>query len=128
DPRATEQFIVATPIEGLFLLPSGAVPPNPSELLGSETLGRVLRNLAQDFDMLVIDTPPVGPVADALLLATRADAVLVVARAGQTRQAALRGTLESLAQTGKPILGIVMNDLRPSPLSRCSQHRHYYSG
>jgi len=128
DPRASEQFIVATPIEGLFLLPSGAVPPNPSELLGSETLARVLHNLAQDFDMLVIDTPPVGPVADALLLATRADAVLVVARAGQTRQDALRGALEALAAAGKPILGIVMNDLRPTPLSRYSPYRHYYAG
>jgi Mrp family chromosome partitioning ATPase len=88
----------------------------------------VLYDLAQEFDMLVIDTPPVGPVADALLLATCADGILVVARAGQTRQDALRGALESLSAAGKPILGIVMNDLRPTPLSRYSPYRHYYAG
>jgi capsular exopolysaccharide synthesis family protein len=128
DPQSLDHCVVTTPIERLLLLRSGEVPPNPSELLGSERATRLLDDLAQDFDMLVIDTPPVGPVADALILATLGDGILVVARAGQTRQAALRGALESLSQTGKPILGIIMNDLRPSPLSRYGPYRHYYAG
>ena len=128
DPQWSEHYVVATPVEGLFLLPSGSVPPNPSEILGSESAARLLHDLAQVFEMLVIDTPPVGPVADALLLATHADGILVVARAGQTRQDALRGALEALGPAGKPILGIVMNDLRPTPLSRYSPYRYYYAG
>ena len=127
-PQSAEEFVVPTSLEGLFLLRSGAVPPNPSEILGSETAGRVLHYLAHAFDMVVIDTPPIGPVADALLLANNADGILVVARAGQTRQDALRGALEALGPASKPILGIVINDLRPTPLSRYSPYRYYYAG
>jgi capsular exopolysaccharide synthesis family protein len=127
-PRSVEQFVVPTSIEKLFLLRSGAVPPNPSEILGSETAARVLHDLAQAFDIVVIDTPPIGPVADALLLANNADGILVVARAGQTRQDVLRGALEALGPAGKPLLGVVLNDLRPTALSRYSPYRYYYAG
>jgi capsular exopolysaccharide synthesis family protein len=127
-PPSSDRYVVATSIEDLFVLPAGTPPPNPSEILGSASAARLLHDLAQKFDMLVIDSPPVGPVADALLLTSHADGVLVVARAGQTRQDALRGALEALASAGKPILGVVMNDLRPTPLSRYSPYRYYYAG
>ncbi len=128
DITPAELGAVPTSIDNLFLLPSGRVPPNPSELLASETAGRLLDHLNRAFDMVVIDTPPVGPVADALLLAARSDGVIVVARSGQTRQDTLRGALEALRAVGKPMLGIVVNDLRPGFLSRYSPYRYYYSG
>jgi non-specific protein-tyrosine kinase len=128
DPNLANLGVLATPIENLFLLPSGRIPPNPSELLGSETAARLLSRLNAAFDIVVIDTSPVGPVADALLLAARADGVLVVARARQTRQDGLRGALKALRAVGKPILGIVINDLRPGLLSRYSPYQYYYAG
>ncbi len=120
--------VVPSGVENLWLLPSGGVPPNPSELLGSTTMLRLVERLAGHFDVLLFDSPPVGPVADALLLSAFADGTLVVARAGQTRRTALRGGLEALQAAAKLVLGVVLNDLRPGPLTRYSPYGYYYSG
>jgi non-specific protein-tyrosine kinase len=120
--------VVPSGVKNLWLLPSGPVPPDPSELLGSDAAGRLIRRLAQLWDIVVLDSPPVGPVADALVLAEHADGLLVVARSGQTRRSDLRGALEALRNVGRPLLGVVLNDLRPGPLARYSPYGRYYAG
>ncbi len=69
---------------GLMVLASGPLPPNPSELLGSRQMGTLLENLRKRFELIIIDTPPVLPVADARVVARHADGVLLVARYGRS--------------------------------------------
>lgn len=119
---------VATGLENLSVLPAGHIPDNPSAALASAAVGRLLDQLASSWDFVVIDSAPVGPISDTLLLAAHADAVLVVARAGRTRRPDLQSSLEALAQTGRPVLGVVLNDLRLGPLERYAGYGYYYYG
>jgi capsular exopolysaccharide synthesis family protein len=99
--------------EGLWMLGTRSVAANPTELLGGGRMRSIVAELAERFDIVLIDSPPVLPVADALILSGYADAVLVVAVAGQTRRAELRRTTEKLAQAGAPVVGIVLNKAGP---------------
>ena len=94
---------------GLLLLPSGPTPPNPSELLGSQTMQAVLERLAKEVDVVIIDAPPVLAVTDAVVLATQVDAVLVVIRAGQTSRQAAAETRRRLEGVDAPVAGFVLN-------------------
>ena len=94
---------------GLWLLPAGAAPDRPAELLASPGAGRIIAELRAAFDLVLIDAPPVLPVTDAMLLAGCADAVLLVV-ASRTRRHDLRRTADSLEQHAKvPILGVMLN-------------------
>lgn len=102
---------VAQPWQGtsLDVLPSGQVPPNPSELLGSRAMARLLSELAGSYDVIVIDSPPLLPVTDAAILSKMAGGTLVVAGADQLQKQQLRASLESLEQVDAHVLGIVLN-------------------
>jgi capsular exopolysaccharide synthesis family protein len=91
------------------LLPSGTHPPNPSELLDSDRFSQTLRLLRETYDWVIIDSPPVMPVTDALILASAVDDVIIVASAEVTPLPALRGTLEQLGRAPSRILGVVLN-------------------
>lgn len=116
-----------TGIENLWLLPAGRPTHNPSDLLAPAALEEVLRPAAQAYDVVILDTAPVGPVSDTLVLAAHADAALIVARAGQTRQGALGAARDALTQTGRPVLGTVLNDFRLGPLDRYGRYGRYAS-
>lgn len=113
-------------VHNLWVMPAGRASGSAGEIVGSEQAADVIREAANRWDVVVVDTPPVGPVADALLLAQQADGVVMVARAGLTRASSLRSTLGALAASGRPILGVVLNDLRPTLLSRYGQYSYYY--
>ncbi len=93
----------------LSLLPAGPVPPNPAELLNSAPFRDIFTRLRDDFDLVLIDSPPVLPVTDAAILSQHADATLLLAAAGQTRRGDLHRAAEKLDQVGATILGIVLN-------------------
>ncbi|MHB1431814.1 MAG: polysaccharide biosynthesis tyrosine autokinase [Streptosporangiaceae bacterium] len=95
---------------GLWLLPAGALPDRPAELLASADVGRIVAELRATFDLVLIDTPPVLPVTDAVLLAGLADAVLMVAT-GRTRRHDLRRAADELRRSGASVLGVVLNDV-----------------
>lgn len=97
--------------KGLFLLPSGAAVEDPAGLLGGPTFAALLRHLGTLVDTVVVDAPPMLAAADAALTASRADGVLLVARAEQTERAALAEAARQLRDTGLPLLGVVVNDL-----------------
>lgn len=102
--------LVASPLDpNLWLLPAGALPPNPAELLASDLFARVLDALQSEVDLVVIDCSPVLPVTDAAALARHATHVLLVAGAGRTRRAALVRTVEVLRTTPADVLGVVLN-------------------
>jgi len=93
----------------LSLLPAGPVPPNPAELLDSARARDIFTRLRDQYDLVLIDSPPVLPVTDAAILSRHADATLMVAAAGQTRRSDLHRAIEKLDQVGATILGTVLN-------------------
>ena len=96
---------------GLFILPTGTLPPNPSELLGSKHMRELLAELRESFDMVLLDSPPLNLVTDAAVLGAEADGVIVIARAGATDRSALRYAMDQLRAVNADITGTVLNDL-----------------
>ncbi|WP_418607348.1 tyrosine-protein kinase family protein [Georgenia sp. SUBG003] len=93
----------------LDVLPSGQIPPNPSELLGSRAMATLLGTLTQSYDMVLIDSPPLLPVTDAAVLSKLAGGALVVAGADRIHKAQLRESLDNLENVDARVLGIVLN-------------------
>jgi capsular exopolysaccharide synthesis family protein len=95
--------------QGLSVLPSGPIPPNPSELLGSQQMRRLLAQLVDDYQMVIIDAPPLLPVADAAALAAVCDGALLVAKYGRTRREHLGRATEMLSSVNARLVGTVLN-------------------
>lgn len=95
----------------LYVLPAGRIPPNPSELLGSAQMLRVLEELKDTFDVVLFDAPPLLPVTDAAVLARSVGGAIVVVAAGRAHRQHLRGAIASLENVDAPISGIVLTML-----------------
>lgn len=93
----------------LYFLPSGPIPPNPSEILGSGRMTLLMQELGQYFDMVIYDAPPVTAVTDPQILATKVDGVVMVVRQGYTRKEEVKQAKEALDNVNANILGYVMN-------------------
>jgi len=105
-----EQAIARTTVlPNLHVLPAGTPPPNPAELLASTNMRDVLAQLRQQYDHIVVDTPPSLSVTDAVVLSPRADAVVLVIRSGQTSKQALRRSRDILAQVNAKVVGVLLN-------------------
>ncbi|MEU0481192.1 polysaccharide biosynthesis tyrosine autokinase [Streptosporangium sp. NPDC006013] len=94
---------------GLSVLPSGQIPPNPSELLGSGGMREVLAQLTAAYDMVIIDAPPLLPITDAAAIAALCDGALLVARYGKTRQEQMARASELLSSINARVVGTVLN-------------------
>jgi capsular exopolysaccharide synthesis family protein len=103
-----EECLQKTRFPGLTVLTSGAVPPNPSELLGSLAAQKVLNELRAGFDYVVVDSSPLLAVTDAAVLAADSDGVLVIARFGETKREQLAHAVGNLKNVGARILGAVL--------------------
>lgn len=99
--------------EHLAVVPAGPIPPNPSELLSSKRMGAVLDELRLRFDYVIIDSAPILAVADGLSIAQFADGVILIARSGTTAASPLNRALSALVQVSAPVVGIVLNRVRP---------------
>jgi polysaccharide biosynthesis transport protein len=105
-----EQAITHTAVlPNLFVLPAGTPPPNPAELLASANMRDVLAQLREEYDHIIVDTPPSLSVTDAVVLSPRADAVVLVIRSGQTTKQALRRARDILAQVNAKVVGVLLN-------------------
>jgi succinoglycan biosynthesis transport protein ExoP len=111
-----------TPIRGLTLLSCGALPTSASNLLSGIRMRSLLKELNHRFDLVILDTPPVLATADAGILGSLADGVLLVVRAGQTDRSAAQRAYQQLAQGGARVVGAVLND----PKGEVSQYGDYY--
>ncbi|RME40877.1 MAG: polysaccharide biosynthesis tyrosine autokinase, partial [Caldilineae bacterium] len=98
-----------TEFENLQIITSGPLPPNAAELLGSQRMGHILKQLTGMADIVIFDTPPVLSVTDATVLAGRVDGVVLVIQAKRTRRDAARHAVQRLQQVGATILGAVLN-------------------
>lgn len=110
-----------TGIEHLWLLPAGAVVPNPSELLGGPGMDRVVAKLRERFEARVLDSPPVLAVTDAAVLGLKAEGTIVVVRAEQTHREAGEEAVRRLRRIGVRVLGVVLNDAKAA-----AGYEHYY--
>jgi Mrp family chromosome partitioning ATPase/uncharacterized protein involved in exopolysaccharide biosynthesis len=120
--RPLSDVIRSTSVRGLSLLTCGALPTNPSGLLSGVRMRVLLRELAKSFDLVILDTPPVLATADAGILASLADGVLLVVRAGQTDRVAAKRAHQQLVNVGARVVGTVLND----PGGEVSQYGDYY--
>lgn len=96
--------------EYLFMITAGTIPPNPSEIVGSNSMEDLIKELSLSFDYIVMDTPPVIPVTDPLLLAAKSDATIIVVRARKTKEKIIRQTYDELIKVNSNIIGSVLND------------------
>jgi capsular exopolysaccharide synthesis family protein len=104
-----ESVIYPTGVAGLDLLPVGTTAPNPAELVGSESMKRLLSGLKDRYDFILVDTPPIMAVADALLISRAVDSVILVARGGFTPRHTVREAREKLTRVRARIIGTVLN-------------------
>jgi Mrp family chromosome partitioning ATPase len=119
---STSMVTRATSVKGLSLLTCGALPTNPSNLLSGARMRALMQELSKNFDLLILDTPPVLATADAGILSALTDGVLLVVRAGQTDRAAAQRAHQLLTNVGARIIGTVLND----PGGEVSQYGDYY--
>ncbi|MFZ0547559.1 MAG: CpsD/CapB family tyrosine-protein kinase [Candidatus Promineifilaceae bacterium] len=99
-----------TPVEDLFLLTSGAKPPNPADLLGSTKLDKVIERLTEMADIVLFDAPPVIAVTDAAILGSKVDGVLLVVQAGKTRRDHAERAKEMLEKANINIIGVTLTN------------------
>lgn len=103
------KYIRKTAVPGVMVLPGGPVPPNPAELVGSKRMKLLIEEVSEQFDMLLIDTPPVIAVTDAAILAQEVDGVILVLASGEVNKGYAQKAKELLDKLGVKILGAVLN-------------------
>jgi capsular exopolysaccharide synthesis family protein len=126
--KLSEEAIQPTEVENLYVMTSGPLPPNPSELLGSARMSQLIGELAKAADMVIFDSPPVLLATDAALLANRLDGTLLITDAGRTRRGAVVRAVDQLQRAGTNLLGGVVNRLQKKPGGYYYYYRYYSAG
>lgn len=105
-------LIKAHEASGIYLLPAGAIPPNPAELLGSEEMRRLMAALKYHFTYIVIDSPPIASFTDSVLISTLVDGVLLVVQGARASRGVVRRSRQVLQDVGAKIFGVVLNNVK----------------
>ena len=121
-----EHALQASGIEGLSILPSGPIAPNPSELLGSKTMHSLINTLTEMADVVIFDVPPVVAVTDAAVLAPRLDGVLLLINSGSVQQEAALKAKELLENVKANILGVILNNVSTKDGPAYYYYYYYY--
>src|ERR1019366_4061132 len=119
------EIIRETSIPNLSIITTGVQPPNPGELLGSHRVRELLAAAQEQFDLILIDTPPVLAAADAAIIASMVDGVILLIRVGVTTKSAAKTAQERLTLVGARILGTVLND--PKEMLDATEEYYYYN-
>lgn len=114
---------VPTLVPNLFIIPSGPITPNPSELLGSTRMEELLRRAQEQFGLVIVDSPPVMSVTDAAILSTKVEGVLLVVKAEAVPRKAAMDAVGHLQEFKAPILGTILNNV---PIHRDGYYYNYY--
>ena len=118
--------IKKTDVENLSILPSGNIPPNPSELIGSKKMSDLVKELSKKYDKIFFDAPPVLAVTDPILIGRLVDGLFLVARSELTDLELIKHTLETIKNTKTPLIGGVINGVTSKTLSY-GKYYHYYN-
>jgi capsular exopolysaccharide synthesis family protein len=106
-----ETVVKSTEVPGLFVIPSGPIPPNPAELFHTEVFKEFVAEVARRYDRIIFDSPPVNAVADPVVLATQVDGTVLVVRASSTPKALIRRAIRILTDVQARVFGAVLNDV-----------------
>ncbi len=119
-----DEVLYATEYENLYILPSGAIPPNPSELLEGELMSKLMVELREQFDIIIIDTPPVGLVSDAEIIARFCDVHMFIIRYNYTPKEVVENILDKAKESGIfTQFGVIFNGVKPKGLGK---YGYYY--
>ena len=118
--RDYDEVIKTTEIPNLFVLPCGPLPPNPAEMLMTKRFQAVLAELSTRFDRVILDSPPVQAVTDAVVLSKLVDGVILVVRADKTLRDDVRRSAKQIHDVGSSIFGVIVNEINAGD-------RSYYS-
>ena len=124
--ESPEHAIVASGIQGLDILPVGPIPPNPSEIIGSKKMKLFLNDLRKEYARIIIDSPPISAVTDAVALAQMVDTTLLVIRAGITPRQIIQNSLEQLSAVNANVLGAILNAVSVGRDSYYYYQYYYY--
>lgn len=118
-----DEVVRATEVDGLWVITSGPIPPNPSEMLGSRKMKAFLEKVGGQYDLVLVDAPPLIAVTDASVLASQVDGVILVIKTGESRIDMAQDGKAQLEKANARILGVVLNDMK---MHRGGYYRHYY--
>ena len=121
-----EDSIKATDIDNLFVLPCGVHPPNPTEILRSETVKQIINYLKSKYDIILIDTPPAVALTDAAIASSFCDAVILVVSSGKVDYASVDVALKNLKLVNANVIGVVVNNVKGQGNRRGYYYRYKY--
>jgi capsular exopolysaccharide synthesis family protein len=121
-----ERALVKTEVDNLYILPSGKLPPNPGDLLASENTAKIISFLRSEFEFVLIDAPPLGPVSDISALADKVDSTVLLIRAGRTKKPIISHSKDKLDALEVKVVGAIMNEIDPRN-RRYSDYYYNYS-
>jgi capsular exopolysaccharide synthesis family protein len=122
-----DKVITTVKGEGVSYMPSGPIPPNPAELLGSQRMRVMVQELANEYDFVLLDTPPIQSVTDGLMLSNVVDGAIVVVRGAKTTFEALDNGIGKLKEVKAHILGFVLNGVRGGQRGNYYGYGSYYA-
>ena len=120
----SDEVIITTNVNNLYLIPSGPVPPNPAELMETQVMRELIQKFREDYDYVIIDTPPIALVSDALVAGTYADLTLYLVRQNHSHKSVLEIANTMQKEEKLPKIYLLINDIRTSR----SMGVYYYYG
>ncbi|MDN5372930.1 MAG: protein-tyrosine kinase [Carnobacterium sp.] len=108
------EFIIKSEFENVYILPSGATPPNPAELISSKRMEQLIEEMERVFDLVIFDTPPVLAVADSQIMAGKVDGTLFVLRKGVDTKEQIQSANERMNSVNANVLGAIYNRIEPN--------------
>lgn len=121
-----EDAIQKTPIENIWLIPSGPLPPNPAELLNSEKMKELMDDVRNRFDFILVDTPPVLAVVDPVIISSISESTVFIVQAGKTARKPFLKAVEELKRGKSLIIGILFNEVKVWKEGSYSPYYHHY--
>ena len=118
--------IVKTHIENLFLLPAGPDHPKPAELLNSNRMSFLLSHLRRQFDILVVDSPPILVASDALVIAPQTDGVLLIVKTGELKRDLIKKSVDQIRRTQANLIGVALNQVEVKHEGYYNYYKSYY--
>jgi capsular exopolysaccharide synthesis family protein len=122
-----EDVLVSTQTENLWIIPAGHIPPNPGELIDSNSMKSLISELRESFDMVIVDSPPLVTCADGLLLGNMVDGVILTVELGRTQSDALLQMVSSFKATGAGFLGVIVNKVKEGMYYKYRYYYKYYT-
>lgn len=117
-----EEVIQMTDVANLDVITSGAIPPNPAEMMGSKRMTAIIEQLRRMYDIILIDTPPLLAVTDAQIVATKSDGVILVVDQGRVKREIASKAVKNLESVNARILGVVLNNVK----RKANEEAYYY--